>query len=101
MIEEKMIEWLSDYRELGCKPAQIKFTKDFVTEDGIHTYIFKYKKTLFSKWWLGIVSDSGTFSEFKEYNPETEINDALEIINLLKSFWQREAEKLEKKESKK
>ena len=99
--QEKMIEWLSDYRELGQAPVQIKFIKDFVTDDGIKCYIFKYKKTLFSKWWLGIVSDSGTFSEFKEYNPETEINDALEIINLLKSFWQREAEKLEKKESKK
>ena len=95
--EEKMIEWLSDYRELGQAPVQIKFIKDFVTDDGIKCYIFKYKKTLFSKWWLGIVSDSGTFSEFKEYNPDTEIDDAKKIIDLLKTFWKREAERLEKK----
>ena len=95
--QEKMIEWLCDYRELGQAPVQIKFTKDFVTDDGIKCYIFKYKKTLFSKWWLGIVSDSGTFSEFKEYNPDMEIDDAKKIIDLLKTLWKIEAERLEKK----
>ena len=94
--QETMINWLSDYRELGCKPAQIEFTKEFVTEDGIHCYIFKYKKTLLSNWWLGIVSESGTFSEFKEYNQATEITDAIEIINLLKTFWKKEAERIDK-----
>ena len=68
---------------------------EFVTEN-IHCYIFKYKKERFSKWYLGIVSDSGTFSEFKEYIKETEIDDAKEIINLLKKFWKKTAENIEK-----
>ena len=97
--KEKMLIWLSDYRELGCMPKQIAFTKRFKTDDGIDCYIFKYKKNVFSKWWLGIVSDAGTFSEFKEYKKETEIDDAKKIIDLLKSLWKREAERLEKKEN--
>ena len=46
---------------------------------------------------LGIVSDSGTFSEMKEYHKETEIEDAKQIIKLLKEFWQRQAKELEQK----
>ena len=94
--KEKLSEWLSDFRELGQKPAKIEYTNSF-EEEGINCFIFKYKKTILGKWMLGIVSDSGTFSEMKEYHKETEIEDAKEIIKLLKEFWQRQAKELEQK----
>ena len=47
---------------------------------------------------LGIVSDSGTFSKMEEYHKETEIEDAKEIIELLKEIWQRQAKELEQKQ---
>lgn len=97
--KEKLSEWLSDFRELGQKPAKIEYTNAF-EEEGINCFIFKYKKTILGKWMLGIVSDSGTFSEMKEYHKETEIEDAKEIIKLLKEFWQRQAKDLEKKQKK-
>ena len=93
--KDELSNWLSDYRELGHKPSKIEYTNEFVTEN-IHCYIFKYKKEKFSKWYLGIVSDSGTFSEFKEYIKETEKDDAKEIINLLKKIWKKTAENIEK-----
>ena len=87
----KLESWLSDPHELGKKPSSVVYTNSFVDEDGIKCYIFKYKKSLLSKWLLGIVSDSGTFSEMKEYNKNTELDDAKKIVNLLKNYWKERA----------
>ncbi len=97
--KENLSEWLSDFRELGHKPAKIEYTNSF-EEEKISCMIFKYKKTLLGKWMLGIVSDSGTFSEGQEYHKETEIEDAKKIIKLLKEIWQRQAKELEQKNKK-
>lgn len=93
-IKNAMLElenWLSDPHELGKKPAKIEYTNSFKDEDGIHCLIFKYKKSLLSKWLLGIVSESGTFSEMKEYNKKTEIEDAQKILEMLKNYWKEMA----------
>ena len=74
---EELEEWLSDLSELGKKPAKIEYTNAFTDEDGINCLIFKYKKNVFGKWLLGIVSESGTFSEMGEYHQKTEIDDAI------------------------
>ena len=58
--------------------------------------IYKFKKDEQSKWLLGIVSDSGTFSEMREYNKESEINDAKAILNMLKEFWKKMANDVNK-----
>ena len=42
---------------------RLEYTNAFADEDGINCLIFKYKKNAFGKWLLGIVSESGTFSE--------------------------------------
>ncbi len=95
--KENLSEWLSDFRELGQKPVKIEYTNSF-EEEGIHCFIFKYKKTILGKWMLGIVSDSGTFSKMEEYHKETEIEEAKVIIKLLKEIWQRQAKELEQKQ---
>ena len=69
---EELEKWLADPAELGRKPAKIEYTASFEDEDGIKCMIFKFKKSFFGKWLLGIVSESGTFSEMKEYNSSTE-----------------------------
>ncbi len=96
-INEAIIElenWLAHPSELGKKPSKIVYTNSFEDEDGIHCMIFKYKKSFFGKWLLGIVSESGTFSEMQEYNKNTEIEDAKVILNMLKDYWKRMAEQL-------
>ena len=69
---EELENWLADPSELGRKPTKIEYTASFEDEDGIKCMIFKFKKSFFGKWLLGIVSESGTFSEMKEYNSSTE-----------------------------
>ena len=87
--------WLSDPHELGHKPIMIEYTNTFEDEDGIKCMIFKYKGSLFGKWLLGIVSESGTFSEMQEYNQNTEIEDAKRILEMLKNYWKQMANNIE------
>lgn len=49
------------------------------------------KKTALGKWLLGIVSESGTFSEMELYNPDTEIADATVILKQLQAYWKQQA----------
>lgn len=89
-------QWLSHPNELGKKPFNIEYTNSFEDEDGIYCMIFKYKKSFLGKWLLGIVSDSGTFSEMREYNKSTEIEDAKQLLNILKDYWKEMARKMQR-----
>lgn len=90
---EELENWLADPTELGRKPAKIEYTASFEDEDGIKCMIFKFKKSFFGKWLLGIVSESGTFSEMKEYNSATETENAKALLHILKEYWKKMAEK--------
>ena len=94
--KKELEEWLKHPNELGRKPSKIEYTNQFEDEDGIQCMIFKYKKSLFGKWLLGIVSESGTFSEMKEYKQENEIEDAKKLLEILKNYWKQMAEQMTK-----
>ncbi|WP_298021423.1 hypothetical protein [uncultured Dysosmobacter sp.] len=87
--------WLSDPHELGHKPNKVEYTNKFEDEDGISCMIFKFKTSLFGKWYLGIVSESGTFSEMKAYDQKSEIEDAKAILTMLKNYWKDMAKKMQ------
>lgn len=91
--KNRLAEWLSDERELGARPAKMEYVESFVDEDEIACMIFKYKKSLFSKWMLGIVSDSGVFSEMQEFRQDTAVQDAKACLEFLKSYWKNLAAK--------
>ncbi len=98
--EEKqaVIEWLEHPSELGKKPYAIEFTKQFTTDDGIECLIFKYKKSIMSPWLLAIASESGIFSEQNKYDPSTEVEDAVKLVEFLKQFWKNKAAEAGEKE---
>lgn len=56
--KEQLTHRLSDPRKLGAKPARL----------------------------IGIVSDSGVFSDMKEFRRDTAVRDAAECPNRLKSY---------------
>lgn len=96
-IEKAKLElenWLSNPHELGHKPKKIEYVNSFEDDDGLKCMIFKYKKSYLGKWLLGIVSESGTFSEMQEYNPNTEIEDAKKILEMLKNYWKEMAKQM-------
>jgi len=92
---QEMVEWLRDPRELGTKPAQLEYVDAFTDEDGIECLIFKFRKSVLSKWMIGIVSDSGVFSHMKIFNKDTAMEDAAECLNFLKDYWKAQAAKQE------
>ncbi len=46
-------EWLADSERLGKAPAKIECTMDFEM-DGLKYYVFKYRKKMLGKWFIGI-----------------------------------------------
>lgn len=102
--KEEMINWLSHPQELGKAPAKIECAKEFDLHD-MHYYIFKYKKNMLGKWLLGVCGgyeDDSTehcghvFSDMKEYNDATAIEDATALVEMIRSYWMEQAQKAEK-----
>lgn len=87
--------WLSHPNELGYFPQEIIHTNHFVDNDGINCDVFKYKEINSGIWLLGIVSEAGCFSEMKEYNANNEINDAQELLNVIKNYWKQMAQQFD------
>ena len=83
--------WLSHPSELGHKPSKLVHTSTFVDADGIQCMVFKFKPSLLGKWMLGIVSESGTFSNMQAYDQATERQDAQAILDMLKNYWKEQA----------
>lgn len=101
----EMTSWLAHPQELGKEPAKIELAKEFDYEE-LHYYIFKYKKTLRGKWLLGVcggyeedsLENCGhTFSEMEEYRERTAEEDAVKLIEYVKSYWKEQAEQEEEK----
>ena len=84
---EKLSKWLDYPTELGKRPCKVEITNHFQYENGLNCTILKYKKEPNDKWLLGIVSDSGTFSEMQEYHQQTELQDAKKLVDKLVKYW--------------
>lgn len=96
-----MIEWLSDPHELGKAPTKIVIAGEFDLH-GMHYYIFKYKKSLFGKWLLGVCggyeADSlehcgHVFSEMNVYDEKTAEAFAIEMVEMIRAYWMEQARK--------
>lgn len=94
-----MVDWLSHPDELGKAPAKIECTGNFDLYD-MHYYIFKYKKGLFGKWLLGVcggyVDDEldhcgHVFSNMSEYNESSAVEDAKQMVEMIRSYWMEQA----------
>lgn len=98
IIQEKkmeLTEWLSSPHELGRKPSKVEFVRCIKDEDETICYIFKFRTELLDPWKLGVVSESGTFSDMQPYCEETATEDTLQIVGMLKDYWKRMAATLE------
>ena len=85
--------WLSHENELGKIPHSIQVADEFDYEEN-HYFILKYKKGVFSKWWVGVCGfdEEGeecghTFSEFEIYDPATAKDKCIAMIEYLKEYW--------------
>lgn len=97
---EAMIDWLSHPSELGRAPSRIVCAGEFDLYD-MHYYIFKFKKTFFGKWMVGVcggfeedsIEPSGhVFSDMKEYHKETAKDECITMVEMIRAIWIRQLE---------
>lgn len=102
--KEEMTRWLSHPQELGKAPAKIECAREF-DYNGLHYYIFKYKKSALGKWLLGVCGGyegdelehcGHVFSEMEEYSDSTAEEKAVELIESVMNWWKEQAEEAEK-----
>ena len=101
--ERSMREWLAHPGELGKEPYKIECTKEFDLYD-LHYYVFKFKEKMLGEWKLGVCGGyeendlehcGHIFSDFKKYNEKTALDNAIEIVERIRSYWMEEARKQE------
>ena len=84
---ESLEKWTSNYKSIHKKPKKVEYSTTFFTDNGVKCITLKFKMGIFGKWLLGISSDAGTYSAMKPFNKETEIEDAKQMIEILKNLW--------------
>lgn len=101
-----MIKWLANPAELGKPPRKIEYAGEFQLH-GLIYYIFKYKKSTFGKWLLGVCGGyevvemehcGHVFSEMQEYNETTAQQQATEMVEMLRSYWIEQAHAMNEKQ---
>ncbi len=94
-----MIRWLANPAELGKAPKKIEPAGEFQLH-GMTYYIFKFKKSTFGKWLVGVSGgyEAGSmehcghvFSEFWEYSEQTAQQQAIDMVEAIRSFWMDQA----------
>ena len=97
--EKEMIRWLAHPAELGQEPFEIECTKEFDLHE-LHYYVFRFKEYENDEWKLSVCGgyeDGGVrgcghvFSHMKNYNEETAVEDAIEIVEFVRSYWKDRA----------
>ena len=98
---EAMAEWLADEHELGKLPAQIELTDEFDLHD-LHYYVFRYQpESANTDWLLGVAGGyekdelehcGHVFSEMEVYNPETAVDQAIQLVEQVRAYYMKEAE---------
>ncbi len=95
-----MVEWLSGSEELGKKPYKIELAGTFYLYD-LHYYIFKFKKDLFGKWYVGVCGGyeedelehcGHIYSNMTEYNKGTAENECIVMVDKIREYWMKQAE---------
>lgn len=101
--EKTMIEWLSDPNELGKAPVRIECANEFDLHD-LHYYVFKFKEKHLGEWMLAVCGGyegdalehcGHVFSKMEKYNDKTAIEDAVSMVESIRSYWMEKARKQE------
>lgn len=99
--KEAMIKWLSHPDELGKPPVKIEIAETFIYDDMTY-YILRFKtKAWRGKWYVGVCGGyegnsaehcGHVFSEMHEYRQLTAKDEAIRMIEMLKSYWAEQEE---------
>lgn len=95
-----MLSWLMDDEVLKQIPQDLECTNEFDLHQ-LHYYIFRFRKQKHDPWLLGVCGGyeadhnqhcGHVFSRYKEYHQETELQDAMDIIEMIRDYWMKRAD---------
>lgn len=81
---EQLIAWLKNEHERREAPKKIEFVRMFQNDEGASCALYKFKMNWMGKWLLGIVSEDGCYSAFREHQPKSEEKDAKKLLTEMK-----------------
>ena len=96
---DAMAAWLSHPQELGKTPAKLELADEFDLHK-LHYYIFKYKKSVFGPWLIGVCGGyepgetqhcGHVFSEMEAYDPATAKEKATAMVEQIQEYWMEQA----------
>lgn len=97
---EAMENWLSHPQELGRLPAKIECTGDFQLH-GLRYYMFRYKKSVLSRWMLGVAGGyeenssencGHVFSEMEPYDEAIAQDRCIAMVERIRAYWKARAD---------
>ncbi|MFV0414451.1 MAG: hypothetical protein ACK5L3_14530, partial [Oscillospiraceae bacterium] len=99
-----MAGWLRHPAELGREPARLQCTGQFALYGGRY-YIFRFKKSLVSKWRLGVCGgcegeepehEGQAFSTFAPYAAATAEQQAKAMVEMIRGYWIKRAQEYQR-----
>lgn len=90
-----MNTWLAHPNELGKTPHKLQCMGEF-DHHGLHYYIFRFRKSAFSRWMVGVCggyegdsmeSCGHVLSRMQPYKPQTAEADCKAMADILRSYW--------------
>ncbi len=98
--EKAMIEWLSHENELGKAPSKIECVNEFDLYD-LHYYVFRYKAKFLGDWLIAVCGGyegdelehcGHIFSRMEKYNEKTAVQDSIDMVEEIRSYWMAKAQ---------
>lgn len=95
-----MLSWLMDDHVLKQIPQDLECTNEFDLHQ-LHYYIFRFREQKHDPWLLGVCGGyevdehehcGHVFSRYIEYHKETEVQDAIDIVEMIRDYWMKRAD---------
>ena len=100
--KKAMNRWIAANGKLGKVPFQTEYATEFDLHN-LHYYVFRFQENMKSEWMLGVSGgyeeelqeeNGHVFSAFQKYKKETEIEDAVKIVETIRAYWMKETKRL-------
>lgn len=95
-----MLSWLHEDNVLKNEPEMMECVREFDLHN-LRYYMFRFKELKNDPWLLGVCGGyeedddqhcGHVFSRYLEYNEETALQDAITIVEMIRTYWMRQAE---------
>ena len=95
-----MLSWLHEDSVLKNEPEMMECVREFDLHN-MHYYMFRFKELKNDPWLLGVCGGyeendeqhcGHVFSRYLEYKEESALQDAIDIVEMIRTYWMKQAQ---------